>query len=183
MDRKFWFIIICSIFVQFGFPNDEPDSLYKRFEHNDEILSQLKTFINKGYSKELDIKNLTSEKLVSGSKTYLGTPHCMGGVTKKCMDCSGLLFAVLKDFGIEIPHGSEEQARYGKMVIKMEDLEKGNLVFFINSYKTNKLITHAGIYMGNNLFIHTSSKKGVTITELKGNSYWEDKFIFGTRLF
>ncbi len=54
--------------------------------------------------------------------------------------------------------------------------------FFIRSYKTHHFITHSGIYVGDNKFIHTSSKNGVTITSLD-DPWWNEKFIFGTRIF
>lgn len=100
----------------------------------------------------------------------------------KCIDCSGLLVAVFKKYGIILPHNSEEQARFGKIIPGMNNLKKGDLVFFIRSYKTNNFITHSGIYLGNNKFIHTSSSKGVTITSLN-DPWWSEKFIFGTRVF
>jgi cell wall-associated NlpC family hydrolase len=81
-----------------------------------------------------------------------------------------------------MPHNSEEQARYGKLVAGVEGLKKGDLVFFIKTYNTSKFITHSGIYLGNNEFIHASSSQGVTITSLN-NSYWKEKFLFGTRIF
>jgi murein DD-endopeptidase / murein LD-carboxypeptidase len=83
---------------------------------------------------------------------------------------------------IHLPHNSEEQARYGTIIAGMDELRKGDLVFFIRSYKTNRFITHSGIYIGNNNFIHTSSSKGVTITSLN-DPWWEEKFIFGTMFF
>jgi cell wall-associated NlpC family hydrolase len=63
----------------------------------------------------------------------------------------------------------------------MDKLIKGDLVFFIRSYETHDFITHSGIYIGNNKFIHTSSKSGVTITSLN-DPWWKGKFIFGTRV-
>ncbi len=86
------------------------------------------------------------------------------------------------DNGINISHNSEDQARYGKVILDKKNLRKGDLVFFINSYTTSKYITHVGIYIGNYQMIHASSSKGVSITSLN-NIWWKDKFIFGTRLF
>ena len=106
----------------------------------------------------------------------------MGGTTMKCMDCSGLLLTVFREYGIALPHNSEEQARYGKIIPEINDLKKGDLIFFIRSYKTNRFITHSGIFIGNSKFIHTSTSKGVTITSLY-DPWWNEKFIFGTRVF
>ena len=77
---------------------------------------------------------------------------------------------VFRKYGVSLPHNSEEQARYGKIIPGVKDLRKGDLVFFIRSYKTDNFITHSGICIGNNEFIHTSTSRGVTITSL--NDLW-----------
>ena len=143
--------------------------------------NKLKDFIESGTSKVIDTKNTSPDEIIETARKYLGVPHCMGGTTIKCMDCSGLLVTVFAGYGIRLPHNSEEQARYGKIITRKEDLVKGDLVFFSRSYKTNRFITHSGIYTGNNQFIHTSSIKGVTITSL-ADPWWEEKFVFGTRV-
>lgn len=143
---------------------------------------ELKEFINSGTEKQINTRNTSADDIIRTAKKYLGVPHCMGGTTIKCMDCSGLLVTVFATHGIQLPHNSEEQARYGNIIAGMNDLKKGDLVFFIRSYKTDSFITHSGIYLGNSQFIHTSSKKGVTITSLN-DPWWKEKFVFGTRLF
>lgn len=143
---------------------------------------KLNIFIEAGTQKTLKIRNSTSSDIIKTARTYLGVPHCMGGTTKKCIDCSGLLVAVFAQHGIQLPHNSEDQSRYGKIIASMDNLKIGDLVFFTRSYKTNHFITHSGIYIGNNQFIHTSSKVGVTITSLS-DTYWNEKFVFGTRVF
>ena len=132
--------------------------------------------------KKLSTGNTTPSDIIKTARTYIGTPHCMGGHTKKCTDCSGFVMAVFANHGISLPHNSEEQARYGEIICDKTKLQKGDLVFFIKTYATDKYITHAGIYIGNNEFIHASTSKGVTITSLD-NSWWKDKFVFGTRVF
>jgi len=135
-----------------------------------------------GTEKGINTQNTCADEIIKTAQKYLGVPHCMGGTTMKCMDCSGLLVTVFAIHGIYLPHNSEEQARYGKIITGKDELIKGDLVFFIRSYKTSDLITHSGIYVGNNEFIHTSSKNGVTITSLD-DPWWNQKFIFGTRVF
>jgi len=143
---------------------------------------KLEAFFDSGIEKNLDTRTATPDKIITAARKFLGVPHCMGGTTSKCMDCSGLLVAVFRQYGIQLPHNSEEQARYGKMVKDKADLKKGDLVFFIRSYQSKNFITHAGICTGNNRFIHASTSKGVTITSLD-DPWWSDKFIFGTRIF
>ncbi len=142
---------------------------------------KLKDFMDGGIEKELDTHHTGAEEIIATAREFIGVPHCMGGTTRKCMDCSGLLVAVFAKYDIHLPHNSEEQARYGKIVTETGDLKEGDLVFFIESYNTRHFITHSGIYTGNNAFIHTSSKKGVTITSLD-DPWWKGKFIFGTRV-
>lgn len=143
---------------------------------------KLKHFMNKGSEKSIEIQDCSPDEIIATAKKFLGIPYCMGGTTSKCMDCSGLLLAVFATHGIRMPHSSEEQARYGKIIPVIDELKKGDLVFFIRSYKTSRLITHSGIYIGNNEFIHSSSKNGVSVSSLN-YIWWSKKFIFGTRLF
>jgi len=143
---------------------------------------KLEDFMDGGTEKGINTKNTSANEIIKTAQQYLGVPHCMGGATMKCIDCSGLLVAVFAKHGIHLPHNSEEQARYGEKITRMNELLRGDLVFFIRSYKTNQFITHSGIYIGNNKFIHTSSKKGVTITSIN-DPWWSEKFIFGTRVF
>jgi lipoprotein Spr len=139
-------------------------------------------FISVGIEKAVDTHGATPDEIIKTARQYLGVPHCMGGTTMKCMDCSGLLVTVFASHGIQLPHNSEEQARYGRVISKMEDLRKGDMVFFIRSYKTSHFITHSGIFLGDNKFIHTSSSDGVTITSLD-DPWWNGRYLFGTRVF
>jgi len=142
---------------------------------------ELQDFIITGTEKNINTGNTSADEIINTAQKYLGVPHCMGGTTMKCLDCSGLLIVVFAKYGIRLPHNSEEQARFGKMITETDELTKGDLVFFTRSYKTHYFITHSGIYLGNNKFIHTSSKYGVTITSLS-DAWWKEKFVFGTRI-
>ncbi len=144
-------------------------------------LSQLERFLEQGAGQPLATGTLNAEALINTAHSYLGVPHCMGGTTRRCMDCSGLLHTSFKTHGIDFPHSSEEQARYGTIISDRKQLRRGDLVFFIRSYNTSKFITHSGIYLGNDQFLHASSSQGVTITALS-NSWWSERFIFGTRV-
>ena len=158
--------------------NPEEANIIRNHSQEDK---KLQDFINSGIEKKIYTGNTSADEIINSARKYLGVPHCMGGTTLKCLDCSGLLLTVFAKYGIRLPHNSEEQARYGKMIKGTNNLRKGDLVFFTRSYKTHYFITHSGIYMGNNNFIHTSSKNGVTITSLD-DAYWKEKFVFGTRV-
>jgi murein DD-endopeptidase / murein LD-carboxypeptidase len=143
---------------------------------------KLNAFLNGGSGKTLNTGSLDSEKIIKTASARIGTPHCMGGSTTRCMDCSGLLVFSFAQHGIKLPHNSQEQARYGKIIYDINQLRRGDLIFFINTYRTLNYITHSGIYLGNGDFLHTSTSQGVTITSIS-NPWWRERYIFGTRIF
>ncbi len=173
-------IVVCCIISAACTRNLSPSRTFGNIETKAEE-KRLDRFISGGIEKSINNSNISADAIISTARQYLGVPHCMGGTTSKCMDCSGLLVAVFRKYGVSLPHNSEEQARYGKIISRMEDLRKGDLVFFIRSYRTDNFITHSGICIGNNEFIHTSTSNGVTITSLN-DSWWRGKFIFGTKV-
>jgi len=174
-------VAVCQLLNTFCNKQLYPEPSYQNIESHAEK-KKLKDFMNAGAEKVINTHNISANEIIKTAQKYLGVPHCMGGTTMKCLDCSGLLVVVFAKNGIDLPHNSEEQARYGRIIAEMDELIKGDLVFFIRSYKTRSLITHSGIYLGNNNFIHTSSKNGVIITSLN-DPWWRKKFIFGTRVF
>jgi lipoprotein Spr len=157
-----------------------PEQSFQNIESNADR-KKLNDFLAAGIEKEINTKTASADEIIETAEKYLGVPHCMGGTTMKCMDCSGLLVTVFAKLGIILPHNSEEQARYGKIISLTDELRKGDLVFFIRTYETHLFITHSGIYAGNNKFIHVSSRNGVIITSIN-DPWWNQKFIFGTRV-
>ncbi len=143
---------------------------------------EMQTFLNGGAEKKLDTGRKKPKHIILTAEKFVGTPHCMGGTTKKCMDCSGLTYVSFAAHKISIPHNSQEQARFGRIIYNRDDLKRGDLVFFTKSYNTSDYITHVGIYLGNNKFIHVSSSNGVIETPLN-NPWWNQRFVFGTRIF
>lgn len=180
-SRYFILLVICQLIATFCTTRIYPEPSFPNIKNQAEK-NKLQDFLDAGIEKMPDAGKADPDDIIKTARQYLGVPHCMGGTTMKCMDCSGLLFTVFAAHDIHLPHNSEEQARYGIIVADMDELRKGDLVFFVRSYQTNHLITHSGIYIGHHQFIHASSSKGVTITALN-NPWWEEKFIFGTRIF
>lgn len=96
------------------------------------------------------------DQIVPAAKQYIGVPYQWGGTTAKGFDCSGFIRHVYQSIGIDMPRTTADMYRMGKRVDK-SDLRVGDLVFFNTS---GKGASHAGIYIGNNQFIHSSSSKG-----------------------
>ena len=87
-------------------------------------------------------------------------------------DCSGWTQHIYGKFGIKLPRVSRDQAKIGTPV-KFQDMKKGDLMFF--STRADKVITHVGIYMGNDFWIsNLSTKQDVEILSTFGS--WTQKY-------
>ena len=109
-----------------------------------------------------------ADKIVATAKKYIGVPYVWGGESPKGFDCSGYVQYVFKMHGISLNRTTETQYKHGSYVSK-SNLKPGDLVFFQNTYRAG--ISHVGIYIGNGQFIHASSSKGVTISNLSSSYY------------
>lgn len=110
------------------------------------------------------------------ARKYLGVPYRSGGSTLRGMDCSGLVFrAAIDGPGLSVPRTVQalsDRARH----VPDSAIEPGDLLFF----NTTGRISHVGIYIGNNRFIHAASEgpsTGVIISELS-ESYWKRTYRF-----
>jgi peptidoglycan endopeptidase LytE len=118
------------------------------------------------------------DKLVTFAKKLVNIPYKFGGNTILGIDCSAYVKKVYGLLGIELPRTAREQFQTGEAVDK-DELSIGDLVFF-RTYAS--FPSHVGIYLGNNLFIHASSRgKKVTIDSLE-TPYYLKRFIGGKRL-
>lgn len=144
------------------------------------VKEKLKQFQLGGIESSVDTSNYDVEKIIAFAKTFIGTPHVMGGLSKKGIDCSGLVQVVHMEYGIILPHSSHEQGRYGTVVASVDSLKRGDLLFYYSSYNSSNFITHVGIYLGDGTFIHASAKSGVIITKIS-DTYWKSKYLFATR--
>lgn len=150
--------------------------------NNPKLHKKILAFKQSGVEKKVNTTNYDIEGVIAYAESLLGTPHIMGGYSPSGLDCSGLVKLAHAQFDVELPHSSHEQGRYGTIIAPDEELKRGDLVFFHSTYATPKLITHSGIYLGDNNFIHTSSSRGVSISALLDSGYWQEHYVFATRL-
>ena len=108
---------------------------------------------------------LNNTLLLSQMEKWYGTQYCFGGSTDSCIDCSSFTQVILRDvYNVKIPRNSQQQFDASSK-IEVENLKEGDLVFF-NTVSASMIITHVGVYVCNNKFIHASTSKGVTISDL-----------------
>jgi cell wall-associated NlpC family hydrolase len=173
--------MLCSFVL---LPKEDPSIFQPVFDRmqNDVVKSKLLQLEKEGVQKEVNTSEYDIEKVIQVAEGFLGTRHQMGGTKKTGIDCSGLVMVSHQSSGITLPHQSHQQSKYGKVIAYPDSLKRGDLVFFYASYNSNYFITHSGIYLGDNQFIHATVQTGVVKNAIIGNSYWGSKFLFGTRL-
>ncbi|MDT2046093.1 endopeptidase [Priestia aryabhattai] len=120
--------------------------------------------------------SLDESAVISKAKSLIGTPYKWAGTTPSGFDCSGFLQYVYKEsVGVEIPRTVADIYAAGESV---KEPSVGDIVYF-ETYKEGP--SHAGIYLGNDQFIHTSTSKGVTISD-KNSSYWSERYLGAKRV-
>jgi len=119
----------------------------------------------------------TQEILEKVYNKYKGTPYKYGGTTTRGFDCSGFVQrAYLDAFKQKLPRTTKAMMKTGKRVSKSK-LKIGDLLFF---HPTRRYY-HVGIYMGNDLFMHASSSRGVTKSKLS-LKYWQKSYVTARRV-
>jgi peptidoglycan DL-endopeptidase LytE len=110
-------------------------------------------------------------------KTFLGVPYKLGGSTLKGIDCSAFVKKIYEIFKVELPRTTREQFSVGRKIEK-DKLEEGDLVFF----KRRGNSAHVGIYIGENQFIHASSRNREVKIDHLDIPYFNTRFIKGVRV-
>ncbi len=126
------------------------------------------------YSIKMDIavEEINNIPLLTKIDEWWGTPYCLGGSSKGCIDCSYFTLDVMKaTYNINLKRTAAEQYEQSEK-IDWADLKEGDLIFFKTEGRKN--ITHVGIYLTNNKFAHASTSQGVTISDLT-ESYWQKR--------
>lgn len=129
----------------------------------------------KTYSLKLGITLCGKEdkKLIREVTVWIGTPYKYGGADRSGTDCSGFTMSVYKTvYNMSLYRSAADQIKNTDKVEKV-NLRCGDLIFF--KIKKDK-VSHVGLYIADNKFVHASSKRGVVVNDLSEEYY--SKYFF-----
>jgi len=121
---------------------------------------------------------IDKKKIMDAIMDCIGTNYHFGGSTRSGIDCSSFtrtIFATAGNF--MLPRTAAEQFEVGAKIRGREKMQFGDIVYFHTRRKV--YVSHVGIYLGDNLFAHASSRYGVTVSSLESEYY--DKRLIGVR--
>ena len=117
--------------------------------------------------------------LVATAQKYIGIPYKWGGESPATgFDCSGLTMVVYRLNGLQLPRSSRAQWQAGRPVSHSQ-LLKGDLVFFATS--GGRKVSHVGIYVGDNKFLHAPGKNRRIRTSSMSNGYYKSRYLGARR--
>jgi len=176
-------------------PGTSPDDVYRPVElvRSQELAVATPTIISNEFAKSLEsfsrlqfkyavlmdreVESISNLPLYGQIEDWWGTRYRYGGVDKNGIDCSAFTGKLLLEvYGLDVPRTAKEQFGLAER-INTNDLIEGDLVFF----NTRGGVSHVGLYLGDQYFVHSSASNGVTISSLN-DDYYSRKFISGGRI-
>lgn len=110
-----------------------------------------------------EIEFLPNRALLEAVDEFYGVRYRKGGNGGSGIDCSGFTCAVYTAvYGFALPRVSKEQYRISRKISTTE-LQEGDLLFFNT---VGRGVSHVGVYLGNNKFIHATVHGGVMVNSL-----------------
>ncbi|MBM3158739.1 MAG: C40 family peptidase [Bacteroidetes bacterium] len=127
---------------------------------------------------EQDLLLLPDSKLLAAIDPWMGVRYRSGGTTTQGIDCSAFTASVLSTYaGVQLPRTCREQFQQYPKVDK-EEIQVGDLLFFRTRGRS---VSHVGIYLGNNKFVHASSSNGVIVSS-RSEPYFSTRFVGARRV-
>jgi hypothetical protein len=131
--------------------------------------------LSRKYAELLGItpENISNPSLYQFIEKWYGSSYRLGGVDETGIDCSGFAQKLYNEiYGIDLNRTAKEQFSTCKRLKHPKEAVEGDLVFF---HVHGRRISHVGVYLANNYFVHASSSQGVVISNLK-DEYWKKYF-------
>lgn len=137
------------------------------------------SYVSDGENEEQTESGVKKSSIMGEIMDWLGTRYHFGGLNQQGVDCSGFVLNIYyNSASIILPRTARSQYEVGSRIGR-KGLEFGDLVFF--NTRRRPFVSHVGIYLGDNLFAHSSSRYGVTVSSLE-SKYYGGRFIGGRRL-
>ena len=125
----------------------------------------------------VDRYGTSGETIVNYAAQFLGTPYAYGGSSPSGFDCSGFVSYVYGSFGYSLNRTAAGQNSNGIWVSR-DNLQPGDIVLF----NTSGGISHSGIYVGDDTFIH-AVKPGTPLQyESMNSSYYSSRYVSARRI-
>lgn len=162
LKRKLYFISILLLVVSFTACKAK-----KNLVKSSKV--SLEKTSNKIASKYADILNVSKSAIKNGKlyefvDDWEGTKYEFGGMDKRGIDCSGLVYLCFQEvYQKQIPRVTSQQVQIIKRKYENQ-LSEGDLVFF--DYD-GKAFSHVGIYLQNGYYVHASTSKGVMVSKIR----------------
>jgi lipoprotein Spr len=123
-----------------------------------------------------------ADSILERGMSLIGTRYRFGGTTESSgFDCSGFIgYLFREEAGMNLPRSTREMINVKAPLVARSNLKPGDLLFFSTNGRGR--VSHAGIYLGDDQFIHSSSRRsgGVRVDSL-GDRYWSKTFIEAKR--
>ncbi|QBF28025.1 peptidoglycan endopeptidase [Pseudomonas tructae] len=123
-----------------------------------------------------------ADNILERGMSLIGTRYRFGGTSENTgFDCSGFIgYLFREEAGLNLPRSTREMINVKAPLVARNNLKPGDLLFFSTNGRGR--VSHAGIYLGDDQFIHSSSRRsgGVRIDKL-GDRYWSKTFIEAKR--
>lgn len=135
---------------------------------------------SKPLSRASTVDSAPKQTVLRTAHAVLGHPYRYGGRhPRQGFDCSGLVYYTHQQAGVTLPRTSHAQFVASTPVAR-KALQPGDLVFF---RITRRKISHVGIYIGDNRFIHAPSSGKQVTTASMSDPYWAKRFVRGGRFY
>ena len=153
---------------------------HKVLETNSSKESNATSEIQKKYAEKLEVsvKDIKNKELYEFINDWYAAPYKYAGKTKAGIDCSGFTGVLYATIYKKTVSSSSRALHAEAEKIHKDDLREGDLVFFKIESKT---VSHVGVYLQNNKFVHASTKKGVVISDLN-EPYYQKCFLSAGRI-
>ncbi len=174
----FYFIIGTIITLSFSACHSQKE-ITKNDEKESSNPSKTKNILTK-YSQLLNVgeNKLDNKKLYFFIDDWYGTPYKYGGKNKEGIDCSNFVSSLFNEVYKKTLTGNSASVFNECKIVSKENLQEGDLVFFKIE---NDNISHIGVYLQNNKFVHATVKKGVMIDDLD-EPYYKKYFFKAGRI-